>query len=202
MKTPVKERIQAELDQAKEDGKLRAERIGDILKSAASLTFEELKAGSAELNVQTRKSLAELLEDLQENPEMTEAEYVASQVQVPHEPAATEAQPAPSWKEIITQTFKIVRDRRGDWFQQLKDYWNQHAAKFDQDMTEEYGDRYLKAKALRQRIFAWLAANLAKAKSDSSHQDDQPATVEVVDNDKVTIDSPVLTAQTHSEEVQ
>jgi hypothetical protein len=201
MKTPVKERLKTELDQVKEDGKLRAERISDILKAAASMTFEEIKEGSAELNVLTRKSLAEMLEDLDETPEMTEAEYVASQVKVPQETPETAAKSAPSWKEIFLRAFTIVRDRRGDWFQQLKDYWHEHAAKFDQDMTEEYGDRYLKVKALRQRIFDWFVANVAKANSNRG-QDDQAVNIQVMDKDDVMIDSPVLTAPTPPEEMQ
>ena len=66
MTTSVKERLKTDLEQAQQGSKQRAAKISDILKSAASMTVDELKEGSAELHVLTRTSLAELLEELED----------------------------------------------------------------------------------------------------------------------------------------
>lgn len=190
MTTSVKERIQPELDQAKEESKLRAERISDILKAAASMTFEELKGGSTELNVITRKSLGKLLEELEEIADSEDVAVDAVVSETTLEPevdeASTTQEAIPTWKELLTDAIKIVRDRRGGLFQRLKDHWSQSAAKVDTDMTDEYGDRYLKAKSVFKQIVAWYQSTKKRANDDSTvQQDAQPVNIEVVD-DEVT----------------
>lgn len=191
MATSVKERIKPEFEQAKVESKQRAERIGEILKSAASLTFEELKGGSAELNVLTRKSLAELLDELKESPEVEPIDVInTTEVQLSTEVVEPEAvdKPAPTWKELLTNAFHIVRDRRGDWFQQLKDYLSKSAAKYDADLTEEHGDRYGKAKSTLKRAVAWYKAT--KAQADAAATTDssvRPVNIEVVDGQSAEV---------------
>ena len=184
MSTSVKERIKPEFEQAKVESKQRAERIGEILKAAASMTFQEIKGGSAEINVLTRKSLAELLDELQEVPAVEPIDVInTTEVQLSTEvvePNATD-KPAPTWKEILTNAFQIVRDRRGDWFQQLKNYLNDSAAKYDADMTEEYGDRYAKAKSALKRVIAWYKSTKARADATAAKSDARPVNIEVID---------------------
>lgn len=188
MTTSVKERIQPELDQAKEESKLRAERISDILKAAASMTFEELKGGSTELNVITRKSLGKLLEELEEVADSEDIAVNAVVSEMTLEPevdeASTTQEAIPTWKELLTDAIKIVRDRRGDWFQRLKDHWAQSAAKVDTDMTDEYGDRYLKAKSVFQQIVAWYHSTKKRPNDNNTvQQNAQPVNIEVVDDE-------------------
>lgn len=177
MNAPVKERLKSELEQAKAENKQRAARIGDILKAAASMTAAEIKDGSAELHTLTRKSLAEVLADLQEADAATTPTETGAEPQ----PDAPAAQPAPSWQELLRHAAAIVRDRRGDWLQQLKDYWQGNAAKFDQDMTADYGDRYRKAKSIFQRAVAWFEARRADANAVKTESDVQPVAIEVMD---------------------
>lgn len=181
MTTSVKERIKTELGQAQVEGKQRAVRIGDILKDAASLTFEELKEGSSELHVATRKTLAEILEELKvEDPETVEAIDEVAAIAIAEEVAKTQS-PAPTWKSILRSAFEIVRNRRGDWFQSFKEYWNQNVTKVDQDLTDEYGDRYAKAKSFLQRVIEQVRAHQAAAQSVNK-SDAEVVSVEVIDN--------------------
>ena len=175
MSTSVKERFKTDLEQAQKGGKQRAAKISDILKSAASMTVDEIKEGSAELHVLTRKSLAEILEEL--NVDSEEVDVAATA------PIADDAstEEAPTWQSILTKAITIVRDRKGDWLQAFKTHLQENAAKFDSDMTDEHGERYLKAKSVLDRVVAWVKAQQVTAKTQSQHT--QPVNIEVVDGD-------------------
>ena len=175
MTTSVKERLKIDLEKAQKGGKQRATKISDILKSAASMTVDEIKEGSAELHVLTRQSFAELLEEL--NVASDEVDAVATA------PIADEAntEEAPTWQAILKTALAIVRDRKGDWLQAFKTHLQENAAKFDSDMTDEHGDRYLKAKSFLGKVVAWVKAQQVIAKTQSQHT--QPVSIEVVDGD-------------------
>ena len=197
MTTSVKERIKTELEQAQTESKQRASRIGDILKAAASMTFEEIKEGSSELNVSTRKSVAEILEDLHEAPEGA-ADVVTDAVN-PGAEAATETADdssdaetvVPTWKIILLDVLTVVRDRKGDWFQAFRKSVNNNAVKFDHDMTDEYGDRYLKARNFFQRVVEQLKSPSANPKTESTATS-QPVTIEVMDADEPVIEAKLV----------
>jgi gas vesicle protein len=189
MTTPVKDRFKTELEQAKSETKQRADRIGGILKDAAAMTFDELKGGSAELNSLTRKSLAELLEELKE-PSDEQVESVPTPETMAESAAAADAATAdnlPTWKELLVHMVAIVRDRKGDWFQTFKKYLSAQATKLDSDMTAEHGDRYRNAKTNLQQVVSWLASKV-QANTASGKQDVKPVNIEVVDdaNDDTT----------------
>ena len=175
MTTSVKERLKTDLEQAQKGGKQRAAKISDILKSAASMTVEEIKEGSADLHVLTRKSLADLLEELHVNSDEVD---VAATAPIADADAANEA---PTWPAILKQALAIVRDRKGDWLQEFKAHWQKNAAKFDNDMTDEYGDRYRKTKSVFRQVFDWVKSQSTGHQTQS--QPSRPVTVEVVDGD-------------------
>ncbi len=193
MTTSVKEHLQTELQQAQTESKQRASRIGDILKVAASMTFEEIKAGSSELNVSTRKSVAEILEDLQEAPVTTthvvtdEVSSVADASAETEDNSSAAETVVPTWKTILQNALTVVRDRKGDWFQAFRKSVNNNAAKFDHDMTDEYGDLYLKARNFFQRVIEQLKSQSANPETESTATS-QPVTIEVVDGDAPVID--------------
>ena len=189
MTATVKERLRSEFNQAKVDGKQRVERIGRILKDAAELTFDELKEGSTELHVLTRKSLAELLEEVEETSDVANAETTVSKSQ--REGSAASEVVTPTWKELIIHAIAIVRDRKGDWFQQLKEYLNENAIKYDADMTEEYGNRYPKVKSLFKEVFSWIESKV-QANSDTTDSDIQPVNIEVVDGEAANTGESVI----------
>ncbi|MEM6436702.1 MAG: hypothetical protein AAF773_23045 [Cyanobacteria bacterium P01_D01_bin.115] len=176
MTTSVKERLKTDLKQAQKGGKQRAAKISDILKSAASMTVEEIKEGSADLHVLTRKSLTDLLEELHVNSDEVDAAAAAT-AQI----ADAAADEAPTWPAILKQALAIVRDRKGDWLQEFKAHWQKNAAKFDNDMTDEYGDRYRKTKSVFRQVFDWVKSQSTGHQTQS--QPSRPVTVEVVDGD-------------------
>ncbi|MEL6400142.1 MAG: hypothetical protein AAFO87_09555 [Cyanobacteria bacterium J06607_6] len=175
MTTSVKERLKTDLQQAQKGGKQRAAKISDILKSAASMTVEEIKEGSSELHVLTRKSLADLLEELHVNSDEVD---VAATAPIADTDTADEA---PTWPAILKQALAIVRDRKGDWLQEFKAHWQKNAAKFDREMTDEYGDRYRKTKSVFRQVFDWVKSQSTGRQTQS--QPPRPVTVEVVDGD-------------------
>lgn len=164
MTTPVKERIKTELQQAKVEGKQRATRIGDILKNAASMTFDEVKEGSSNLHVSARKSIAVILEELKETPEVTTDVTNETAVILAADVETDTAEAAPSWKTIVSHALGIVRDRKGDWLQALQKHLAENAGKLDQDLTAQHGDRYLKVKQTFKGIVNRLKAAKAGAR--------------------------------------
>ena len=193
MATTVKERIKTELEQVKVEGKQRATRIGDILKDAASMSFGEIKEGSSNLNVSARQSIAEILEELNETAKDT--------TDTTHETVATSTadvesdttKAAPSWKIIVGHALEIVRNRKGDWFQALKEYLAENAGKLDQELTTQHGDRYLKVRQVLNGIASRLKATQAKAKwaSEADTNYSQPINAEIVDT-KTSADSTTV----------
>ena len=185
MTTTVKERIKTELQQAKIEGKQRATRIGDILKNAASMTFDEVKEGSSNLHVSARKSIAEILEELKETPEVTSDATNETVATGAAEVETDPAEVAPSWKTIISHTVAIVRDRKGNWLQALKESLGKSAGELDQDLTAQHGDRYLKVK----QIFKGLANRVRAAQSEARQTNctdeapSQPISIEVLNDD-------------------
>ena len=188
MTTTTKESVKSDWTQAKQDNQQRAERIRKILKMAASETFSELKTGSAELNDLTRKSVAEWLEEIKTTSAEVETEKVTADADTPQS-AETSEPTIPNWRELLMQSLEIVRDRKGDWLQQLLDHWTQQTTKFDADMTHEHGDRYLKAKTVFQRLISWLASAKETAAQSSQKQTATPVTVEVIDETDTGLDT-------------
>ena len=188
MTTTVKERIKTELKQAKIEGKQRATRIGNILKNAASMTLDEVKEGSSNLNVSARKSIAEILEELKETPEVvpdaTDETVATSAADVDTD--TTEV--APSWKIIVSHAVAIVRDRKGDWLQALKESLGKSAGEFDQDLTAQHGDRYLKVKQIFEGIINRVKATQSEARRTNRTDEvlSQPVSVEVINDDTPT----------------
>lgn len=78
MTNNIKEQIQADLQQAKETGQLRAERIREIVKSAVSQLGSELKEGSVELRTLVKDAIGAVVESLQEKGGEVKNEVTAS----------------------------------------------------------------------------------------------------------------------------
>lgn len=186
MTTTAKERIKTEFEQAQSEGKQRVERISDILKVAASMTFDEIKGGSADLHAATRQSVAELIEELEtaskKDPEVSE---MLAKVEADAQEADPKA--APTWQDLVRRVFAVVQDRKGDWFQQFKTQLREDAAKLDDDMTQQYGDRYLKVKAILKSAIARFEAIKAKGNT-ASDETSRPVKVEILDGDTTEVD--------------
>lgn len=183
MTTTTKERVAPHWNQAKEEGKQRASRIREILQQAASASFAEVKVGASELHGLTRKSVSEWLEELNQNAE-AEGPTVTNATAAPTGMDA-EASTTPTWRDILMQSVGVVGDRKGDWFQQAQDHWNEQTTKFDADMNKEYGDRYQKAKSVFKTLFQKLSDRVKAARqaqsANAQSQAAQPINIEVLD---------------------
>ncbi|HEY9695679.1 MAG TPA: hypothetical protein V6D10_00170 [Trichocoleus sp.] len=76
MSTPVKEKITADLQKAKSEGSLRAERIRQIVREAVSQAVVEIKAGSVEIRTIAKDAMAAVADNLKAGNQ--EAEMTAS----------------------------------------------------------------------------------------------------------------------------
>jgi DNA repair exonuclease SbcCD ATPase subunit len=74
----LKEQIIADLQKAKSEGKLRTERIREIVKSAVSQAVIEVKAGTGEIRTVSRNILATVIENLQAEGEDLKEEVTAA----------------------------------------------------------------------------------------------------------------------------
>lgn len=186
MTSTVKERIKTELDQAQSDGKQRVERIGDILKVAASMTFDEIKGGSAELHSTARNSISEVLEELEAakaDPEIAEAlSELEGEVQDP------DSKSVPTWQNLLRRAIALVQARKGDWFQKFKEQLGKDGAKLDDDMVQQYGDRYLKVKAVLKKAIARLET-LKATQPTTADEASRPVQVEILDGDTAEVDA-------------
>ena len=85
----------------------------------------------------------------------------------------------------ISHTVAIVRDRKGNWLQALKESLGKSAGELDQDLTAQHGDRYLKVK----QIFKGLANRVRAAQSEARQTNctdeapSQPISIEVLNDD-------------------
>lgn len=74
----VKERLVTDLQQAKSEGSLRANRIREIVQEAVSQTVGEVKAGATELNVIARSAISTVTEVLGQWGKAADEEIAAS----------------------------------------------------------------------------------------------------------------------------
>jgi vacuolar-type H+-ATPase catalytic subunit A/Vma1 len=78
MSNPVKNRVKADLEQAKAEGQVRVERLREIIKAAVSQSVGELQEGSGEIRLIVRDAIAALIESLNERGKHTKEEVIAS----------------------------------------------------------------------------------------------------------------------------
>jgi hypothetical protein len=78
MSNLLKDQIKTDLDKAKEEGTLRAERIRDIVQVAVSQAVSEIKAGSSEIRSVAKDAISAVIEASQEKGEKIKEEVSAS----------------------------------------------------------------------------------------------------------------------------
>jgi gas vesicle protein len=69
MPDPIKQRITADLERAKAEGKVRSEHLREIFRDAFSQATQELKAGSGEIQGLARDAIAALVESFKDRSE-------------------------------------------------------------------------------------------------------------------------------------
>ncbi len=78
MTNNIKEKIQAELQEAKATGQLRTENIREIVKTAVSQVASELKDGSSELRTLVKDAVSTVIENLQDKGSEIREEVTAA----------------------------------------------------------------------------------------------------------------------------
>jgi hypothetical protein len=78
MSDSIKDQITEDIKKAKEEGKLRSERLREIVQSAVSQASSEFKEGSSEIRIIVRDAVATAIENLQEKGEEIKEEITAS----------------------------------------------------------------------------------------------------------------------------
>ena len=78
MNNPIKTQITEELQKAKEEGKVRSERIREIVKAAVSQATDELKEGSGEIRLIIKEAVSTVIDNLKEKGEELKEEVTAS----------------------------------------------------------------------------------------------------------------------------
>lgn len=78
MSNPIKTQITEDLQKAKEEGKVRSERIREIVKSAVSQATSELKEGSGEIRLIIKEAVATVIDNFKEKGEEMKEEVTAS----------------------------------------------------------------------------------------------------------------------------
>jgi hypothetical protein len=78
MSDSIKEQIQADIQKAKSEGQLRADRIREIIRSAMFGAASELKAGSSEIGLTAREAIATIVDAVKEKGKDIREEVTAA----------------------------------------------------------------------------------------------------------------------------
>lgn len=159
MSESVKERVSADLQKAKSEGKMRVERIQGIVRNAFSQALSEVKEGSGEIRGIAKGTLSETFQRINEAGE--KREEVAEQA------------PSTSPESMMQIIFKAIRSRLfatlhqtytglPNQYTQLKE----RAVNLDANLTERYGDRYGATKQRIKDATVWY--NTVKTQAEAS----------------------------------
>jgi len=184
MATSVKEQLGTDWQKAQETSAQRLSRIQKIVKSAASEAFSEIKIGSSEVQGLSREALANLVDSLKEKDAIAspqDAPINSNVILLEGEAAGGTwgSKALPTWRQLLTDLFGLVRERRTEWLQLLREQVKRYPAKVDQDLTVEYGDRYQRIKDEFKTVQSRYQTT---AKSVKVEAPAKPVEIEVLDD--------------------
>lgn len=195
MTNTAQDKVKTDWKQVQSEGSQRLGRIGKIFKAASSEAFDELKAGTDEVQTLSRKSLAEMIAQLKETEAAaakadaivleTEVESDATDLVVAEEPEATEI---PTWRQLFVDFWHIANDRKGEWTKDVLARLQIQMDKFDTQMVEEYGERYAPFRRL-VKVIRFLV-DTAYNRVSKAEKDAQPVSVEVLDQNAGDVEAP------------
>jgi hypothetical protein len=165
MSDSVKNQLSTDLEKAKAEGGMRATRIREIIKAAATEAIAEVKAGSRELGAIAKDSFTTATANLNTAAENPASDAVVSSPAANSE-VITDAQPFSAqseqqseqqepqsnvrFKTLISSFFTILRAGAGN-----LDSW----------LSGKYGDRYSAAKRQLEQGATWYTTTLEQAQS-------------------------------------
>lgn len=198
MTNTVQDRVKTEWEKAQKEGGQRLERIRDIVKAAAIEALGEIRQGSGELETHGRKTLAEMIEQLQANEaaDAATAEAVADavagavqaesdQAQIAYSETVSAEAPseatAPTWGQIFADLRYLANDRKVDWAQQFLSSLQTRIDRFDADMATEHGDRYNPFRILVRGVRSLIAMAYSKVNQTAEPVAHPPVQIEVIE---------------------
>lgn len=195
MTNTAQDKVKTDWKQVQSEGSQRLGRIGKIFKAASSEAFDELKAGTDEVQTLSRKSLAEMIAQLKETEAAaakadaivleTEVESDATDLVMAEEPEATEV---PTWRQLFVDFWHIANDRKGEWTQDVLARLQIQMDKFDTHMVEEYGERYTPFRRL-VKVIRFLV-DTAYNRVSKAEKDSKPVSVKVLDQNASDVEAP------------
>ncbi len=145
MTDSMKDQLAEDLEKVKTQGAPRASRIGEIVKTAASQVFAELKEGSGEIGAIAKNRLSTVTETLN------------SKAAAPTDGTTSEtpAEAAGEWtgstfSHLILGLFNLIKQSLGG---------------LDATLNERHGDRYQSAKQRLDQTATWYRTTMEKAKA-------------------------------------
>lgn len=190
MPKTVQDRVKTEWEKAQKEGGHRVNRIREILGVAATEALAEIKEGSGEFEALSRKTLAEMIEQLKAK-EAAEAAQAEAAEAAAEEFIADEAVTAPSWGDILSELGNLANDRKGEWAQSLLTKLQEQIDRFDTDMATEHGDRYGILRPLVQGFRSLVALATSKLAQPAAAEAPTPVHIVVIDETDSEADESV-----------
>lgn len=151
MPKSIQEHLTSDIKKVKSEGKIRAERIQEIVRDAFSQTMAEFKEGSGEIQATVKQTLSGILETVNETGD----------VRGETTPQAT----SDSSKSLILAVFKALRSRLFTGLQNQYVEVKNQAVSLDANLAERYGDRYAAVKQRLEKLASWYGDATAQAKT-------------------------------------
>ena len=153
MTNDIKTQLQSDFKNAKVQGSTRVARIRDILRSAASQTFDEVKQGSGEIREIATGRFSTVIDTLDEG-----------QTNPSSETNVADTRPL---KPLLAKLFTAVKTR-------LVTQFKYRAVKLDDDLGERYGDRYQTGKQRLDQVTGQMAERYHQAIAEAKAQGSTP----------------------------
>lgn len=193
MTNTVQDPIKADWKAVQDKSSERASRIREIVTGAASEVVTELKDVTVDLQHLSRKSLADMIAQLRareaadadaSNPiPVDDATVALVEVEAPVAESTV-----PSWRQLINDLVSLLNTRKGVWTHHLLLQLDRQMAKYDADMTAEYGDRYARTSRIVNRLRSWVQWAAARAQGPVDPKTDAtPVAIEVLDDDSSSV---------------
>ncbi len=154
MSESIKEQITADLQKAKSEGKMRTDRIQEIVRDAFSQTIAEVKEGYCEVRATVKETFSKILETRK------------------HSEETADKAPSSSAKSMALVVFKALSIRLlSRLYKEFIGLPHQYAKlknqaiNLDANLTERYGDRYFAVKQRLENAAAWYNTATAQAKT-------------------------------------
>lgn len=183
MATVMQEKITADLQKAKVEGGLRAEKIREIFKAAVAQSIAEVKGGSSEVHAIAKDSMASVIDILNETGNNTQAEVNASVEGIVEgiqdsnhnaadiggalaEIEASGNQTSADMQSLMAAVLNAVKRTQQyalfvERYAEVKTRLNS----VDAQLAEKYGDRYQQLKQQLEKFWALAKVWFGKAKA-------------------------------------